>query len=128
MRLKALMAIAALGGVAGCTVIEPVSGDSPQLAARIAAGEVIHPGERVVLTTRDGWTHKLTVNAITDDRVVGDRESVETAQIVGVERRHFSTGRTVAIAAAGTVIVVGGLLWAGEEQFHHHQYSLYNQN
>jgi hypothetical protein len=71
--------------------------------SRLATQELIEPGDRVKLVTADDAVHQFRVIKVDVDNglVVAKNEAVSIADIVGVETREFSVGKT-AMLAAGT--------------------------
>jgi hypothetical protein len=85
---------------AGCTTLKPLAGDPSQQ---------LKVGDRVVITTQDNLKHRLRVHSIDVRAVMGASQTVQIDQIVSVQRRQFSLGKTLALAAvlagvAGAVI------------------------
>ena len=79
----------------GCTTLQPIAGSCPELGQQIAVGAVLKPGDRVVIATADGHRHKLAVTAVDSGSVQGKRESVPIDQIVSVQKRVFSSQKTM---------------------------------
>jgi hypothetical protein len=84
----------------GCTTLQPIAGNSPNLQQRIASGELLIVGDRVAILTHDGTTHKFEVTSLTADTVSGPHESIPINQVVSVQRREADAGKT-ALAVAG---------------------------
>ena len=83
----------------GCTTLKPLAPAEPEsILAQIK------PGDTVRLTTRDGRVRDFTVKEATIQHLVGENERVNLSDISDMERREFSTGKTVAIVV-GTVVL-----------------------
>jgi len=89
----------------GCTTLKPVEMSPEQLHDRISAGEVIEVGDSVKIVTTDGETHKFKVSAITADGIAGKGIEIPIADIVAVETREFSGGKTTALAVGSGVLL-----------------------
>ena len=81
-------------------------------AAEIATR--VRPGDRVLLETRAGEEMSLRVIAIdpADASIVGADARVPVADIVKLERRRVSWGRTGAAVGGGALILLGALALA----------------
>ncbi len=88
--------------VSGCTTLEPVVGGE-RLHERISTGNVIEVGDSIKIVTAGGAIHKFKVSAITADRITGRDIELPIDDIVFVERREFSRGKTIALATVGVV-------------------------
>jgi hypothetical protein len=97
---------AALGSY-GCTTLRPSVMSTDEIHRQIDSGELLKPGDRVRLATKDGAVHEFQITAIKTDEgvVVGRKESVRIADIVGVGKREFAIGKTVGLVIG----IVGGL-------------------
>jgi hypothetical protein len=83
----------------GCHVQTRVvlPGNSPPAAA---AAPVVKAGDDVVLVLRDGTRAGLVVAAVQTDVIVGTRgQRYPVADIVEIERRRLSIGRSTGLAA-----------------------------
>jgi hypothetical protein len=96
--LSAALAISCVG----CTTFRPIDGGSADLRVRINSGELLKPGDRVRIVTSDQKTHRFTVKSVGADSIGGVSESIPVEQILALEKRQFSPGKTIAL--------VGGLL------------------
>jgi hypothetical protein len=97
---------AALGSC-GCTTLRPSAMSTDEIHRQIDSGELLKPGDKVRLTTKDGAVHEFQVTAIKTDEglVVGRNESVRIVDIVGLGKREFAIGKTVGLVIG----IVGGL-------------------
>jgi hypothetical protein len=65
-------------------------------------------GDEVRLTTRDGKALQFTLREATDKQLVGENERVNLSDITDIERREFSTGKTVGLIGGiiGVVLII----------------------
>ena len=92
--------------VSGCSTTKHVDLMPEQLQHKISAGEVISIGDRVKIANRNNEVHEFKVTAITDQKILGEDIEIPINEVVGIETKGFSAGKTAAFAG-GTV-----LLWA----------------
>ena len=88
----------------GCTTSKPIELAPEQLHERISTEDVIQVGDDVRIITSDGVSHKFKVTAITENRVLGKDIDILIADIVALETREFSGGKT-------SLLVGGTVLW-----------------
>ena len=112
MDMKLILTLTAIIVVTGCTTLKPVELSPEQLHDRIYAGEVIHEGDSVKIITSDGKHHRFKVTAITDQSVVGKEIQLPIVDIVAVETKEFSGGKTAALAG-GSYIVLAAIIIVG---------------
>jgi hypothetical protein len=93
--------------VAGCTTLYPVANVPGDLSQSFNDGGVLHPGDRVVITTVAGATHAFRVRSIHDGVIYGDHDSVSFSEIVSVEKRETSATKTTIL-----VVVILGVVGA----------------
>ena len=101
----------------GCSSLKPVKAPPEQLHERISAGEIVRPGDDVRIITTDGKYHEFHVTAVTADTISGKKTwgkktAVQIADVVTVEVRGFSGGKTT-LLAGGTVLFVMLIIAAG---------------
>jgi len=91
----------------GCTTLRPSVLSTDEIRRQIDSGELLKPGDKVRLTTKDGAVHDFQVTAIdtVDGLVVGGKESVRVTDIVGVGKREIAVGKTIGLVIG----IVGGL-------------------
>lgn len=68
------------------------------------AEELIKVGDEVLIITADGVRHEFETTAITNEQVVGDEVSVAINDIVALETREFSGGKTAALAGGAILL------------------------
>ncbi len=89
----------------GCTTLQPVEKSPEQLHERIFADNIIDVGDSVKIVTSDGANYKFKVAAVTADHIAGKDIEVPIEDIIAVETREFSGGKTTALAAGGLALV-----------------------
>jgi hypothetical protein len=107
-----------------CSTLEPVSVPADELQQQLRSGVLVNAGDRVRLVTADGKVHKFRVSEISleQDMVLGRKAAVPIGEVVALETRELSLGRTalltggiglgaaalIAIAIAPAIILGGG--------------------
>jgi hypothetical protein len=106
--MKVPTVLIAVSLIAGCTSMQPIDGSPTELQQRIAAGELLEPGDRVWIETADGKAHEFVISRIDARRLEGAAESVPIDQVRYLEKLHAehiqspiacSLGRTEAVAS-----------------------------
>jgi hypothetical protein len=89
------------------TTLRPTGASPKELKHRITHDDLIEPGDRVRLVTADGTVYKFRVTRIDEvnELVIGPKDSVPIQDIVAVETREVSIGKTAALTGG----LVGGL-------------------
>ena len=90
----------------GCTSLKSIEMSPEQLQERIVAGDVIKVGDDVRIFTEDGENHEFKVTAISDDQVSGSDGTVSVGDIVALETREFSGGKTALFAGSSLALVL----------------------
>ena len=90
-----------------CTTLQPTAASPEELERMITHEKLLEPGDRVRLVTADGAVYKFRVREIdlANGMVVGPKESVPINDIVAVETREVSIGKTAVLTGG----LVGGL-------------------
>lgn len=83
----------------GCTTLRSIDGTPRELQLRIAAGELIKHGDRVIIDTSDGATHDFVIETIRGGFINGGHEAIPLEAIVSIQKRELSVGKTVGLAA-----------------------------
>ncbi|HSG96517.1 MAG TPA: hypothetical protein VLA11_00825 [Woeseiaceae bacterium] len=107
-----------------CTTLEPVDVPAGELQQQLRSGALVTAGDRVRLVTADEAVHTFRVTEISldQDMVRGRDVEVPIKEVVAVETREVSVGRTtlltggvglgvavlIAIAIAPAIILGGG--------------------
>ena len=86
--------------VTGCSSMQPVEMSQEELRESITAGEVFAEGKNARIFTEDETEHRIKVREVTDDMVIGEQTEVPIEEIVAVETKQFSGGRTLLLGAA----------------------------
>lgn len=87
----------------GCTSLKPVEMSPETLQQQISSGELVKPGDNVRVVTTDGKRHDFDIIAIGDGLIVGESVSLAISDIVAVETRNLSVGKT-ALLAGGSIV------------------------
>ena len=111
--MKLILAFVFVIAAIGCTTLEPIEMPPEELQEYISEGDLIEPGDVVKVVTSDGERHKFKVTATTADRITGKSKEVLISDIVAIETREFSGGKTALLAAGAASFVYGTLLLAG---------------
>jgi hypothetical protein len=103
--------------VGGCTTLQPVANAPSDLSQHFNDGGVLQAGDRVVIKTSSGVTHRFRVRSVHDGAIYGDHDSVPFSEIAAVERRQFSGTKTTILVVA--ILVVVGAIAAGVKSADH---------
>lgn len=96
----------------GCTTLQPVTGNPAALQPRIASGELLKRGDRVVILTKDGRTHEFNVTSVSANTIDGKSDSIPIDQVKFIQKRKVSVAKT-ALAVGLAVVVVVAVVSAG---------------
>ena len=107
--MKTLFIIVVAASTFGCSTISPVEMTPEQVQEKISEGEVIRVGDTVRIATTDGEIHKFKVTAVTAQQIVGDDINIAIDDIVAVETREFSAGKTIGLAY-GTALMLAVIM------------------
>jgi hypothetical protein len=90
-----------------CTTLQPTAASPEELQHMITQENLLEPGDRVRLVTTEGVVYKFRVREIDlgNGMVVGAKASVPIQDIVAVETREVSIGKTAVLTGG----LVGGL-------------------
>ena len=106
---KLVALVLAAAQLAACTTLVPV-GDKP--------GDLrLAPGERVAVTTRGGETREFDVLRASEAEICSASECLKAADIVLVEVREASVGRTLLLVGAILVVIFAGIAASGSFAF-----------
>lgn len=97
-----------------CTSLKPIELPAEELQQKIIAGDIVLVGEKARLITADGNERKLHVTAVTESMIVAKDIEIPIVDIVAVETRQISAGKTTALVATGVAIgyVIAGAVAA----------------
>lgn len=110
MKTILLSMLIALCSVA-CTTLEPVDVPADELQRQLRAGTLVRAGDRVRLVTTDANVHKFRVTEVSLEQgvVLGKNAAVPIDEIVALETRDVSVGRT-ALLTGGVGLGVAALI------------------
>ena len=107
--------------LSGCTTLQPMAEDAESLRNELRSGEVVEPGDKVRVVTRDGLSRLLIVTSLDQFFLKGHPEGVETVDavvsipiddIVFMEGKRVSAEKTVAYTGGVTVGAAAALVIA----------------
>lgn len=107
MNSKFVFAFLVIVLMSACSTMKPIEMTPEQLQQKISAGEVVSVGDAVKVATSNNEVYEFKVTAITDQQILGENIEIPINEVVGIETKEFSAGKTVAAVAGGTA-----LLWA----------------
>ena len=100
MMKQSIFLLALVVTLTGCTTLNPVEMPPEDVQQMIVSGDILQPGTQAKIVTQDGRIRTINVERI--DRELGiietDEEPLEIAEIVAVETRDFSVGKTALLA------------------------------
>ena len=102
---RSMVIVLCMSLATGCTTLSPLPTGEPQ-----AIREQIRPGDRVRVTTSGGTQHEITVKETTSEQLVGESMSVSFSDIISVERREFSSWKTVGLTVGVVAVTLIGLI------------------
>ncbi len=108
--MKAMITWVLMGCIAGCATMSTINGSPAELQQRIAARELVRPGDHVRITTTDGNRHDLDVTSVSAYSIDGKRVSILVKDVFAIEKREPSIGGRVAVitvAALAALAIVG---------------------
>jgi hypothetical protein len=95
--------------LSGCTSLKPIELSPEQLQNRIATEDIVKVGEIVKVVTSDGKTREFKVTEIREDHILGKDVDIPIKDIIALETREFSGGKTVALVGGttlGTMVII----------------------
>jgi hypothetical protein len=108
--------------IGGCTTLQPVANAPGDLSQHFGDGGVLRPGDRVVITTVAGATHRFRVASVHDGVIYGDHDSVPFSEIASVQRRETSAPKTAILVVV--ILGIAGALAAAINSGEHPNTSL----
>ena len=112
--MRFVIALMLLTCHAGCTTLRPIAGDPSDLRQRLASGELLQQGDRVLIVTTDGGSHEFKVASLGAHTIDGKLESIRIDQVASIQKRQVNVGKTVLLVgltlvgvAAADALVVG---------------------
>jgi len=99
---RGIAAVLACALLNACTTVQSVSKtDFVKLTS------LVRVGDTATCTLRDGSEVALKITSVEPDTLVGDARRVPVADVVHVETRRFSSGKTVLLCVAVVLGLVG---------------------
>jgi len=92
--------------LAGCTSLKPVDMPADSLRADIRKGNLVHPGDRIEVTTNEGDRIRLTVVELKDDQIVGKQAALPVDEVAALKTREVDGGRTAVLASSTTAVAI----------------------
>jgi hypothetical protein len=92
--------------LAGCTTLRPIELSQSTMQQSISSGDLLHPGDRVEITTNDGKHFEFKVISVGEGYIKGKDIEVPIKDISLVEKRETSIGKTVALIGAMLLVVL----------------------
>ena len=106
-RHTALVAALLLTLLGGCTTVtSPVEG-SVDIPGKIREEQLVEVGDDVIIRTADDAVYEFKVTGVDNETIKGKEESVAIDDIVGLQTREFSAGKTAGLVGG----VAGSLYW-----------------
>jgi hypothetical protein len=107
--LVVLLALALIS--TSCTTLKTTEAPPEEVHRLIVTEDILKPGDEVKIVTTDGVVHEFRVTRIDRERglVFGDTDEIPIVDIVALETREISIGRT-ALLAGGVAYVVLAVL------------------
>ena len=91
-----------------CTTLKTTEAPPEEVHRLIMTEDILKPGDEVKIVTTDGVAHEFRVTRIDRERglVVGDGDEIPIVDIVALETREISVGRTALLAGGVTYVVL----------------------
>jgi hypothetical protein len=112
--MKKIILTATVLLVCACTTMRPIEAPPAEVQRIIIEENVLKAGERVKLVTEDGKLHQFKIVAVDQEAglVHGKNTSVPIDEVVAVETREVSVGKTAALAGGIAAVWVITLILA----------------
>lgn len=110
MRNTLIVLVCVMMQLTACTSLHSVEMSPEQLQSKIRAGEAVNTGDTVKLVTGDGQRHEFTVTEITSTNISGANASVSIDDVIALETRKFSGGKTALLV--GSMVTLYAVLAA----------------
>ncbi len=99
----------------GCTTLEPIEASPDEVQSQLLSGQLVQPGDRVRLVTADGTVHEFRITQVDQEQglVIGKDARVPIADVVAVETREVSIGRSALLGAGigyGVAVLIAILI------------------
>jgi hypothetical protein len=83
-----------------CTTLKPIELTPTTVQQRISSGDLIQIGNKYRITTSEEKQYYFIVTSIDSEYICGKDIKIPTKDILRVEKRAFSMGKTVGLAAS----------------------------
>ena len=87
----------------GCTSLKPVELAPATLQEQILSDNIIQRGDRIKVVTSDGVISEFRVTAISENHIRGKNIDIPVQDIVALETRELSGGKTSALAGGAAL-------------------------
>jgi len=98
-----------------CTSLNPVKMSASQLQHKIENMDIVKPGKEIKVYTANGKVHEFEVTSVSKTHITGKNISIPIKDIVALETREFSGGKTtLLVGSIGLVVyaIVGIIAFA----------------
>lgn len=95
--MKSVICLLSLLFLCACTTLKPVELSTADLQEKIASQTVLKVGDQAKIIDQNGERHSFKVTEMTATHVLGRDKSVAIADIVALETKSFSGGKTSAL-------------------------------
>lgn len=112
MKLRAITVLLACTlASAACTTLRPIEASPDEVQRQLLSGQLVQPGDRVRLVTRDEAVHEFRVTEVDLEQglLIGKDSRVPIADVIAVETRDVSVGKT-ALLVGGVGYGIGALI------------------
>jgi hypothetical protein len=121
VKLVACLVLMVNSLLAGCTSLQPLADNADTLRNELRSEDIVEPGDKVRVVTRDGLSRLLIVTSLDQDILKGHPEGIEKKDavveipiddIVFMEGKKISVGKTAAYTGGATVGAAAALVIA----------------
>jgi predicted small lipoprotein YifL len=101
MMNQSILVFAMLFAATACTTMNPIEMPPEAVQQKIVFEDILQPGKQAKIVTSDGRIQTVRVMRVeaASGVIVTDGEPIQIADIVAVETRDFSIGKTALLAA-----------------------------
>ncbi|MFT4927405.1 MAG: hypothetical protein ACI8WB_003512 [Phenylobacterium sp.] len=92
--------------IQGCSSLKSVEMTPEVLQQQIVSEQMIQVGDAVTIVTADGKQHEFEVKKVDGEQVTGENVVIQIKDIVALQTREFSGGKT-ALFVGGAVVTWG---------------------
>ncbi|WP_237066772.1 hypothetical protein [Microbulbifer guangxiensis] len=109
MRVVLIVLLFSVSLISGCATFEGVEMSSQQLRDEIRKGEIIKPGDEIVVFTKKDGALALVVSEVNSVYIIGLESRVEIDDVVALQLREVAVGKSVAVV--GGIVAVGAFIF-----------------